>query len=64
MEADAEQVDMPPREGDDCAIEEREQSEAEFLDVAAEAGVQDDQIAKHDHESAIFFGIPSPESTP
>src|SRR5664280_3358582 len=64
MQADAEHVHAEPGKACHDIAEHGEIHYAAVADQPAPARVQDDGIPKHDQQSAVFLGIPAPETSP
>ena len=64
MQADAEHVHAEPREAGDDVAENRHDHEPALTNEPAPARVQNDRAPQHDQHGAVFFRIPTPETSP
>ena len=64
VQADPEHVNPKPTEGGDDVSDDSQNHEAAFADHATPTGMENNGVPDNDEQSAVFLGVPTPETAP
>ena len=64
VQADAQHVHAKPGPSGDDVADQRQHHQTAIFHESTPAAMQDNGVPDHDHEGAVFIGIPAPESAP